>query len=99
MVEDAFLRALKVDRYVAEECWKELMKLYDVRDRVVGIRVPTLIIVGEHDEVNREASRYLNNEIRGSELHIMPGVGHTVMIENPKKFNQILEEFIKTPRS
>jgi pimeloyl-ACP methyl ester carboxylesterase len=55
--------------------------------------------VGEKDEVNREASRYLNNEIKGSELHIISDIGHTVMIENPKKFNQILEGFIKTSNS
>ena len=51
--------------------------------------------MGEKDKVNLEASRYLNREIKGSELCIIPECGHTVMIEKPKEINEILEEFIK----
>lgn len=65
-----------------------------VRDKVSKIEVPTLIIVGEKDKVNLEASRHLNREIKGSELRIIPDSGHTVMIEKPREFNQIVDEFI-----
>ena len=88
-------RALNTDRHAAEACWNELSTHYDVRDRVAEISVPTLIIVGEHDDLIREASHYLNSEIRDSELHSISGVGHAVMIEKPENFNHILEGFIK----
>jgi pimeloyl-ACP methyl ester carboxylesterase len=94
MVNEELARVLKVDKSIALECWRELTENYDVRDKVSKIDVPTLIIVGEKDEVNLEASRYLNREIKGSELRIIPNSGHTVMIEKPQEFNQILEEFI-----
>jgi 3-oxoadipate enol-lactonase len=97
MVEDAVLRALNTDRHAAEACWNELSNHYDVRDRVAEISVPTLIIVGEHDDLNRDASHYLHSEIRDSAMHVISGVGHAVMIENPENFNHILEEFIRTP--
>lgn len=96
MVEDELARAMRVDSYVAYECLKAFTKNYDVRDRVSKIEVPTLVIVGEKDKINLEASRYLNREIKGSELQIMPGFGHTVMIENPEEFNRILEEFVRS---
>jgi len=96
MVEDELARAMRVDSYVAYECLKAFTKNYDVRDRVSKIEVPTLVIVGEKDKINLEASRYLNKEIKGSELQIMPGFGHTVMIENPEEFNRILEEFVRS---
>jgi len=95
IVDEQFARALKVDKAVASECWKELTENYDVREKVSKIEVPTLIIVGEKDKVNLEASRYLNREIKGSELRIVSGSGHTVMVEKTKEFNQILEEFIR----
>lgn len=94
MLEEEIVRARKVDRHVANECWKELSKNYDVRDRVSGIKVPTLIIVGEEDKINLDASKYLNNEIDSSELRIMPATGHTVMIEKPDEFNQLVQQFI-----
>ena len=88
-------RALEIDKTIAFECWKEMTRNYDVRSKIFQIRVPTLIIVGQEDKVNLEASRYLNREIEGSELRIIQDSGHTVMIEQPHEFNQILEEFIK----
>jgi len=95
IVDEEFARASKVDKSIAFECWRELTENYDAKDKVSKIEVPTLIIVGEKDKVNLEASRYLNREIKGSELHIIPDSGHTVMIEKPNEFNEILEEFIK----
>jgi len=95
IAEDALARAMTVDSYVAYECLKEFTKNYDVRDRVREIKVPTLIIVGEKEKINLEASRYLNREIKDSELRIVPSSGHIVMIEKSEEFNQILGEFIR----
>jgi pimeloyl-ACP methyl ester carboxylesterase len=95
MVDGEVARGLKVDKSIALESWRELTENYDFRDKVSKIDVPTLIIVGEKDKVNLEASRYLNREIKDSELRIVPDCGHTVMIEKPQEFNQILEEFIR----
>ena len=95
IVDEAVARALKVDKAVASECWKELTENYDVRDKVSKIEVPTLIVVGEKDIVNLEASRYLSREIKGSELRIISESRHWVMIEKPQEFNQLLEEFIR----
>ena len=94
IVENSLIRAMTVDSYVAYESLKEYTKS-DFRDRVRKIKAPTLIIVGEKDKINLEASKYLNREIKGSELRIVPGSGHTVMVEKSEEFNQILEEFIR----
>ena len=94
IVEDELAKAMRVERYAAYECLKEFTKNYDIRDKVSKIEVPTLIIVGEKDKINLKASQYLNREIKGSELRIVSGSGHTVMVEKTEEFNQILEEFI-----
>ena len=95
ILDEEVSRGLEVVKSIASECLKELTKNYDVRSKISEIRVPTLIIVGQEDKVNLEASRYLNREVEGSELRIISDSGHTVMIEKPHEFNQILEEFMK----
>ena len=94
IVEDELVKAMRVERHTAYDCLKEFTKNYDIRNRVSKIEVPTLIIVGEKDKINLKASQYLNREIKGSELRIVSGSGHTVMVEKTEEFNQILEEFI-----
>ena len=59
------------------------------------IKVPTLIIVGEKDKLNLRASKYLNRKIENSELRIVSGSGHTVMVEKSDEFNHIVENFIR----
>ena len=94
MSEDALARAMKTDKAAAYECLEEFTKNYDIRDRVVEIKIPTLIVVGEKDKINLRASEYLHKKIDGSELRVIPTCGHTVMVEKPETFNQILEEFV-----
>ena len=94
-VANAWLeRALKVDKAVAFESWSEWAENCDLRDQVSKIQVPTLIIVGEKDELFLETCRYLNENIKGSQLKIVLGSGHTVSVEKPQEFSQILEEFL-----
>jgi pimeloyl-ACP methyl ester carboxylesterase len=77
------------------QCFKEFTRNYDIREKVSQIKVPTLIIVSEKDKATPvEMSRHLNREIKGSKLHIIPDSEHMVMVEKPKEFNEIVQEFI-----
>jgi len=95
IIEDALSRASKVDKYTAYKCLNGFTKNYDVRDMISLIKVPTLIVVGEKDKLNLKASKYLNRKIENSELRIVSGSGHTVMVEKPNEFNHIVENFIR----
>ena len=93
---EALDRALKIPKFAAYECFTEFTKNYDIRDRVYKIKVPTLIIVGEKDKATPvEMSQYLNREIEGSKLKIIPDSKHMVMIDKPKEFNENMDEFIR----
>jgi pimeloyl-ACP methyl ester carboxylesterase len=93
---NAFISSAKrVPKKVAYDSLNELIKHYDVRDRVSGIRVPTLIVQGEKDPGMPKAVLYLHNHITGSKLHIVQGAGHEVMVEKPDEVNQILVGFFK----
>jgi len=59
------------------------------------IRVPTLIIVGEHDKITpADFSTKMHAAIQGSEMRIIGRAGHLSNIENPDEFNEILFAFL-----
>lgn len=56
----------------------------DLADRLGEIRQPTLVITGEHDiGSNTRMARLMHERIAGSELHILPGLKHSVLLEAP----------------
>lgn len=63
----------------------------DLRKYLDKIKVPTLIIHGDSDEICLPAAaEYLHDKITGSNLIMLAGVGHAPMIEAPEKFNEVL---------
>lgn len=59
------------------------------------IRVPTLIIVGDHDPYGftRHALE-MHDAITGSELAVFPNTGHLIPNNKPKLFNEIVLGFL-----
>ena len=69
---------------------------FDIIDRVGRISLPTCIVVGEDDRLTPvKYSRFLQSAISGSELTVIPGAGHLVMMEKPKEFNRFLGDFLE----
>ena len=59
------------------------------------IAVPALIVCGEYDRLTPpEVSREMHRAIPGSELCIIEDAGHLSNIENPRRFNEVVMEFL-----
>jgi pimeloyl-ACP methyl ester carboxylesterase len=68
----------------------------DVRDVLSHIAVPTLLIAGERDvRAPREVAEDLRAAIPGSELVVLPGVGHVCNVEAPIEFNAVVRGFLQ----
>ena len=67
---------------------------WDRTDRLGEITAPTLITVGEFDEVHPSCARTLQAGIPGSELKIFPGCGHAVHLEDHEHYRDVLLSFI-----
>ena len=66
----------------------------DLGDRVGEIQLPTLVATGEHDVgSNVRMARMMHAAIAGSELHILPGLRHSVLVEAPQKVADMLMRF------
>jgi len=81
---------------------KRLMKLMKYQpqiryDEISKIEIPVLIMSGDRDAIKLEHSVKIFNNIKKSNLFIMPGATHFGSYEKPDLFNLILEDFFSEP--
>jgi len=63
-------------------------------DELPQIKVPTLIIVGDHDESDPKMSQEMHEKIAGSKLVILPGSGHMTFVDQPALFLEAVRDFV-----
>lgn len=63
---------------------------------IASVRVPTLIIWGENDDlVPFSSGRRLHERLAGARLFVLPGANHFCMYERPREFNNALLTFLQ----
>jgi pimeloyl-ACP methyl ester carboxylesterase len=68
----------------------------DLRHAIEHVRVPSLVIVGEHDRVTPPSSAVaLAGDLPDGRLEVLPQAGHIPMIEVHEEFNRRLEAFAR----
>lgn len=75
----------------------EAITRYDGVDKLRNLKVPTLLLAGQHDKVGRPDGM-LNLQksfVPHAQFHCLPGSGHYSFAEEPDLFNQILLDFIR----
>jgi 3-oxoadipate enol-lactonase len=60
-----------------------------------SLRVPTLVLRGDRDQVCRAASRLLASTIPGAREMTLAGVGHMAPVEAPEAFTDALRAFMR----
>jgi len=65
----------------------------DFSDSIYNVSCPTLVIYGEKDRANKNASIELANMLIDAELQVFNGVGHEINIEAPDKLEEALRVF------
>jgi 3-oxoadipate enol-lactonase len=74
---------------------RAMMSRPDSTPLLATIHVPTLILVGEEDQLTPPAlSEKINRAIAGSELGVIPAAGHLANLEQPEPFNAALARFL-----
>ncbi len=69
--------------------------IFDLKDRLGGLRVPTLILIGDEDEPCVEPAVFLKREIPSAGLVVLPQSGHTTNLEEPAAFNAAVLHFLQ----
>lgn len=70
------------------------MKSVEYTDRLPAIKVPTLILVGDHDECDPSLSQTIHEKIASSNLVILPKSGHMTFVDQSGMFEKAVEEFL-----
>lgn len=65
----------------------------DFSDSIYKVSCPTLVIYGEKDRANQNASIELANMLIDAELQVFSGAGHEINIEAPDKLMETLRVF------
>src|SRR5690606_32165697 len=70
------------------------MKEDDIKT-LASISVPTLITTGSDDIfIPKTSATMLHEGIRQSHLHVIQDTGHVSNLENPTRYNQVMQDFL-----
>ncbi len=96
MKENGFNEMMKCD---ASSIYNDYVACdrFDIMDAVRNITAPTLMLCGRSDLLTPPRySEFLYRQIKGSEIGLVDGAGHMIMIEKPKEFNTAVANFVLT---
>ncbi len=65
------------------------------KEQLAAIKVPTAIVVGDHDEaITRAHTDYMASAIPGSKLIILPEASHFAMLQDPTGYTKAVVDFL-----
>ncbi len=71
----------------------DYLKQRPLPDRLAGLGKPLLVIFGEQDLRWRSSSAALYRAVAGARVELLPGVGHSPMLEDPQRTAALLLTF------
>jgi len=81
-------------RHTLSEVLGKRKSLFRMGQVLRSIEVPTLVLIGQHDYVCRNAARLLVENIPGAIMKKIAGAGHMTPLEEPAQFSTNLVEFL-----
>lgn len=70
------------------------MRYWDVTSRLHELKVPCLIVCGEHDFLTPKLHRIMHQEIAGSKLVVLRGAGHATMWDTREPYLRTVAGFL-----
>jgi proline iminopeptidase len=70
------------------------LKSVEYTDRLARIKVPTLVLVGDHDECDPSLAEAMHQKIPGSKLLVFPQAGHMTFVDQNATFVKAVDDFL-----
>jgi L-proline amide hydrolase len=67
---------------------------WDITPRLHDVRVPALVISGEHDEATPNVVRPLVDALPDARWELFEGASHSTHLEQPERFLELVESFL-----
>jgi len=91
----AMAEALGADVFADQS--RALQQRPDQRDTLRTVRMPTLILCGEDDNLcPLERHEMMRDLVSGARLAVIQGAGHLPVLEQPERTNEELEQWLNT---
>jgi proline iminopeptidase len=86
------LKARAVEDRLMADTWQQ--PSYDLMPRLSSLRIPTLILWGDHDFIPREISEHLAGSLPQARLVTLEDCGHFAYLECPGAVRTALQDFV-----
>lgn len=80
--------------HTAREVLAKRPTIYALEPRLRDLRMPALLIVGEHDEPCLKVHRFMSETLPRAHHVVFPGVGHLTNLEAPAMFSRAVKRFL-----
>jgi proline iminopeptidase len=71
------------------------LKSVEYTERLASIKVPTLVLVGDHDECDPSLAEAMHARIAGSKMVVLPKAGHMTFVDQTALFVDTVSGFVK----
>lgn len=89
---ETILLARQIEDRLMSQTWSR--PDYDLLPALRALRVPALVIHGEHDLIPEECARHIADAIPGARFVLLPGCGHFSLMEAPEAVIEAISEFL-----
>jgi proline iminopeptidase len=96
--KQGILKARKIEDRLTEETWLS-PKGYDLLPKLATLRVPALVIYGDHDFIPADSASHIARAIPGARLVTLKDCGHFSYLECPGAVRKELDDFFRQGRS
>jgi proline iminopeptidase len=92
--KDGILKARKIEDRLTDETWASA-KGYDLLPKLTAVRVPAIVISGDHDFIPADTASHIARAIPGARLVTLRDCGHFSYLECPGAVRKELDEFFR----
>ncbi len=89
--KEGILKGRAIEDQLIAETW--LTREYDLFPGLNALRIPTLVIHGDHDFIPLECAAHISETIPGARLVVLRACGHFAYIESPDEVRQEIASF------
>ncbi len=83
-----------INHDVYNRTWKAVTSM-ESRAGLTNITCPTLILIGDHDNMTRRQQQYIHEHIQGSRLVTIENAHHGTNLDNPEQVEEEMKRFLQ----
>lgn len=73
--------------------YRDYLSQRSIPDRLAALGLPVLVIFGSDDRRWRSSSAAAYHDVPGARIELLPGLGHTPIVEDPQRTAELLLDF------